>query len=63
MSEGELREWLVPDESTVAAGEPLFTLESDKSVSEIEAPASGVLRILKPTGEVYAVGTVLGLIQ
>jgi pyruvate/2-oxoglutarate dehydrogenase complex dihydrolipoamide acyltransferase (E2) component len=63
MSEGELREWLVPDEAQVSAGEPLFTLESDKSVSEIEAPASGTLRILKSTGEVYPVGTVLGFIQ
>lgn len=63
MSEGELSEWLVADGATVAEGEPLFAFESDKSTNEVEAPASGVLRILKHTGETYEVGTVLGLIE
>lgn len=63
MSEGELSEWLVADGTAVEAGAPLFTLESDKSATEIEAPASGTLRILKPAGETYEVGTVLGTIE
>jgi pyruvate/2-oxoglutarate dehydrogenase complex dihydrolipoamide acyltransferase (E2) component len=49
MNEGEVVEWLAPDGGTVTAGQPLFVLESEKSSTEIEAPASGVLRILKPT--------------
>lgn len=40
-------------------GEPLFALESDKSTQEVEAPASGTLKILKPAGETYEVGTIL----
>jgi pyruvate/2-oxoglutarate dehydrogenase complex dihydrolipoamide acyltransferase (E2) component len=63
MSEGTLSEWLVKDGAQVAAGAPLFSLESDKSVTEVEAPASGVLRVLKPIGESYAVGTVIGIIE
>jgi pyruvate/2-oxoglutarate dehydrogenase complex dihydrolipoamide acyltransferase (E2) component len=63
MSEGTLSEWLVKDGGQVAAGAPLFSLESDKSVTEIEAPASGVLRVLKPNGETYPVGTVIGMIE
>lgn len=62
MNEGKLVEWLVPDGGTVAAGQPLFSLESDKSINEVESPASGTLTILKPVGEDYEVGTVLATI-
>lgn len=60
MNEGVIAEWLVADGAAVKEGEPLFSLESEKSVNEIEAPASGVLRIIKPAGETYEVGTVIG---
>ena len=60
MDEGTLTEWLIADGGAVKEGELLFLLESDKSVQEIEAPASGTLKILKPAGETYDVGTVLG---
>lgn len=63
MSEGQLAEWLVADGGQVTEGQPLFSLESDKSVNEVEAPASGTLRILKQPGETYEVGTVLGTIE
>lgn len=63
MNEGEVTEWLVSDGSPVTAGQPLFVLESEKSSNEIEAPASGVLRILKPTQETFEVGTVLATIE
>jgi pyruvate/2-oxoglutarate dehydrogenase complex dihydrolipoamide acyltransferase (E2) component len=60
MDEGNLTEWLVADGATVTEGEPLYSLESDKSVQEIEAPASGTLKILLQPGTVYKVGAVLG---
>jgi pyruvate/2-oxoglutarate dehydrogenase complex dihydrolipoamide acyltransferase (E2) component len=63
MNEGILSEWLVNDGERVTVGAPLFNLESEKSTNEVEAPASGVLRILKPPGETYAVGTVIGMIE
>ena len=63
MNEGELKEWLVEDGQPVTAGDLLFVLEADKSANEVEAPASGTLKILQPAGEVYEVGTVLGLIE
>lgn len=59
MNEGELKEWLVADGAQVSEGEPLFALESDKSVQEVDSPASGTLRILKEVGETYEVGTIL----
>lgn len=60
MNEGVLAEWIVADGGEVTAGQPLFALESDKSTQEIEAAGSGTLKIIKPAGETYEVGTVLG---
>jgi len=63
MNEGTLAEWLIADGASINAGEPLYLLESDKSAQEIEAPASGKLKIIAAAGEVYEVGTLLGEIQ
>lgn len=63
MNEGVLNEWLVPDGGDAVEGQPLFALESDKSVQEVESPASGKLKVLKAVGETYEVGTVLAIIE
>lgn len=63
MSEGSIAEWMATEGATVTAGAPLYTIESDKSIQEIEAPASGVLRIVIQPGEVHPVGTVIGVIE
>ena len=61
MNEGMLTRWLVEDGATVTQGQPLYELESEKSVQEVEAPASGTLKIVvDAVGETYPVGTVLG---
>lgn len=60
MSEGTLVKWLVDDGATVSEGDPLFSLEADKAVQDVEAPATGTVRILLGPGEDYPVGTVLG---
>jgi pyruvate/2-oxoglutarate dehydrogenase complex dihydrolipoamide acyltransferase (E2) component len=59
MNEGVLSQWLAADGAQIRAGEPLYALESEKSVQEIEAPASGTLKIIAQIGETYPVGTVL----
>jgi pyruvate/2-oxoglutarate dehydrogenase complex dihydrolipoamide acyltransferase (E2) component len=63
MNEGQVAEWLAADGAEVAEGQPLFSLEADKSTNEVEAPASGKLRIVAVVGETYEVGTVLGYID
>lgn len=63
MDEGTLAEWLVADGGQAVEGQPLFTLEADKSTNEVESPATGTLKILKETGEAYKVGTVLAIIE
>lgn len=60
MNEGIIAEWLAVDGSNVEKGQPLYSLESEKSVQEIEAPVTGTLRIILPPGESYPVGTVIG---
>lgn len=41
--EAVLRDWLVEEGERVSEGDPLFEIETDKIVTEIESPASGVL--------------------
>ncbi|WP_172145565.1 biotin/lipoyl-containing protein [Pseudomonas tumuqii] len=60
VNEAALVEWMVADGAAVKKGDPLYCIESEKSLQEIEAPADGVLRILEEAGETYEVGTVIG---
>lgn len=59
MEEATLAEWLVVDGGQVDEGQPLYLIESDKATQEVEAPASGRLKVIAQPGEVYPVGTVL----
>jgi len=63
MNEGVVTEWMAPDGGEVVAGQPLFSLESEKSVNGSESSASGKLRIVQPAGGPYEVGTLLGVIE
>lgn len=59
-TEGTLAEWLVDDGAIVEEGQPIYSLETDKSVQDIEAPAAGRLTQKVAAGETYAVGTEIG---
>ena len=63
MNEGVLAEWLAADGDDISEGQPLYALESDKSTQEVDAPASGTLRIIAEPGETYEVGALLGRIE
>ena len=63
MEEGTFVGWLKKDGEPVRAGEPLFTLDGDKALQEIEATDSGILRILRDApkpGSTVRVGALLG---
>ncbi|MGQ9493381.1 MAG: dihydrolipoamide acetyltransferase family protein [Anaerolineae bacterium] len=63
MDEGTIVKWFVDVGQEVQKGAPLYQLETDKAVLEVEAPASGVLRkIFYPAGAKVPVLTVVGLI-
>lgn len=59
---GTLSEWLAADGAQIDAGDPLYALELEKSVHEVESPASGKLKILATAGETYEVGTLIAKI-
>ncbi len=63
MNEGTLGEWLIADGGQAVEGQPLFSLESDKSTNEVDSPATGTLKILMQAGETCEVGTVIGIIE
>lgn len=44
MKQAVLCAWLKDEGETVAAGEPLYEIETDKVVNQIEATESGVLK-------------------
>ena len=56
-----MREWLVDEGDQVAEGDPLCEMETDKIVTEMESPTSGVLlkrteiELVVPVGEAIAV--------
>jgi pyruvate/2-oxoglutarate dehydrogenase complex dihydrolipoamide acyltransferase (E2) component len=63
MTEGTITEWLATDGQAVQEGQPLYALEAEKTTQEIEAPASGTLKILVAAGEEVEVGVVIGTID
>jgi len=64
MEEGTLAKWLVKEGDTVASGDVLAEIETDKATMEFEAVDEGVVtRILVPEGsDAVKVGTVIALI-
>jgi 2-oxoglutarate dehydrogenase E2 component (dihydrolipoamide succinyltransferase) len=54
--------WHKGDGATVAKGEVLVTLETDKVSSELEAEASGTLKILVSEGNEVGIGTLIARI-
>lgn len=62
-TEMTLSEWMFADGETVAAGDVIYTIETDKTTTEIEAPVSGTLRVHGIEGESYPIGTLVGTIE
>src|SRR4029078_8060848 len=64
MEEGTVAEWLKQEGDAVRKDEPLLTVEMDKGIVEVPAPASGVLaRILVQPGTTVAVKTPIAEIE
>lgn len=63
MTEGTIEEWLVADGDTVAQGQEVATISTDKSETGVEAPAAGVIRIVVAAGETVEPGTLMAVIS
>ncbi|MBI2425893.1 MAG: 2-oxo acid dehydrogenase subunit E2 [Candidatus Hydrogenedentes bacterium] len=63
VEEATIVDWLKKEGDTVAVGDPIFTIQTDKAEIECEASESGVLRkILVPAGVEVPVFTVVALV-
>lgn len=56
MEEATIVAWAVRDGATVARGDPLVEIETDKATTTLEAEAGGEVQIVAPAGETVAVG-------
>ena len=63
MTEAVLGEWLAADGARIEVGTPIYSIETDKSTTEVEAQEAGTLRRAGVAGENYAVGMLLGTIE
>jgi pyruvate/2-oxoglutarate dehydrogenase complex dihydrolipoamide acyltransferase (E2) component len=63
IEEGTLVEWHAADGAKIAEGDPLYTLETDKTEMEIESPCAGVLARIGEEGEEYPVGELIARID
>ena len=63
VTEITLLEWMFGDGDRVEKGDVIYTVETDKSTTEVEAQESGVIRPTGTEGEVYQVGDLIGRIE
>ncbi len=63
ITSANVAKWRKNDGEQVTKGEVLVTLETDKVSNELEAPASGRLKIIVPEGEEVSIGVVIATID
>lgn len=63
MTHGILRRWIVRSGERVAIGQPLFELETDDAIFEIESLDSGAITTTGIEGQTYKVGAKIGFIE
>lgn len=64
MTSGVLCAWLKEEGETVRAGEPLYEIETDKVVNQIEATESGVLKKqLQEEGDEVEAGAPVAILE
>lgn len=63
MTEGTIQKWFKAEGDTINAGEPLFEVETEKVLYEVESPAAGtVAKLLYPLEAVVPVGLPVAVI-
>jgi pyruvate dehydrogenase E2 component (dihydrolipoamide acetyltransferase) len=61
-AEGRLLSWLVPPGTRVEEGQVILTIETDKAVQEVIAPAAGILQTLAAVGDALKEEQLLGYV-
>ena len=62
-TEAAITSWLISDGAEVEAGALIAEIMTEKVQHEIEAPATGIVRILRDVDAVVAKGDVIGRIE
>ena len=62
-TEMTLLEWMFGAGDRVEKGDVIYTVETDKSTTEVEAQESGTIRPSGSEGETYQVGDLIGSIE
>lgn len=64
MKEGVLCAWLKEEGDRVSVGEPVFEIETDKVVNQVESTENGVIKkLLFEDGDTVAVDTAVAVIE
>ena len=64
MKEGVLCAWLKEEGDRVSVGEPVFEIETDKVVNQVESTENGVIKkLLFEDGDTVAVDTAVAIIE
>lgn len=63
VSSGILAKWLKPDGATVAEGDDVFELETDKATMAVPAKSAGILHHRAPEGAEVNVGDVVAVLE
>lgn len=64
MKEGVLCAWLKEEGDRVSVGEPVFEIETDKVVNQVESTENGVIKkLLFEDGDTVAVYTAVAIIE
>lgn len=63
ITSANVAKWLRNTGEFVTKGEVLVTLETDKVSNELEAPASGILKVITPEGNEVAIGALIATID
>lgn len=62
MESATLSEWHVKNGDQVTKGAPLYSVETDKTTTEVEAPADGQVEIIGEADTEYEVGALIARI-
>ena len=60
VTEVQLVEWNVKNGDQVKEGDVLYSIESEKALIEVTAPAAGTIEVLQEAGSFLAVGELIG---
>lgn len=63
MQNGTIVEWLVAPGDTVAVGQPIYAIETEKTTLEVESPFAGIITPLVEVGQTLPVGAPVATIE